>query len=190
MARMDLEKDEKSPSALLGKPRAGHGGARAGAGRPLGSTIANGSKVYKPTREKGELLSLWRQKVSEHFEELVQAQLAAARGVTHMQARDKAGRWQTVTDPAVMTERLNAGAECYRLTAVAPSAPVLQQVMDRLFGSPKQSIDLEVQSPVDKLSDGELAEALTALLEKLKNPPGITMEAEVVAPKTLADSSA
>jgi hypothetical protein len=185
---MDLEKDEKIPSDMSGQITPRHGGARAGAGRPLGCTISNGSKVYKPTREKAELLSLWRQKVSEHFEELVQAQLAAARGVTHMQARDKSGRWQTVTDPAVMTERLNAGAECYRLTAVAPSAPVLQQVMDRLFGSPKQSLDLEVQSPVDKLSDGELAESLTALLEKLKNPPGITVDVEV-ASEVLTDSS-
>jgi|TARA_R110000824_G_scaffold183763_1_gene364785 hypothetical protein len=181
-----------APHRTHSGPGPGSGGARPGAGRPFGSTLANGAKVSKPVREKAELLSIWRQKVGEHFEDIIQAQISAAQGVVHIQARDKSGRWSTVTDPEKMSECLNAGSEYYRLTAVSPNAPVLQQIMDRLFGSPKQSIDLEVQAPVDRLSDGELAHALTALLEKLKHPPGITVDAEaveVVVPKVLTDSS-
>ena len=67
--------------------------------------------------EKMALLALWKAEVGRQFPALVAAQLASAQGITHMQARDDAGRWQTVTDPAVMAERLNAGAQCYRLTA-------------------------------------------------------------------------
>jgi hypothetical protein len=135
---------------------------------------------------------LWREKVGEHFEDIIQAQISAAQGVVHIQARDKSGRWTTVTDPEKMSECLNAGSEYYRLTAVSPNAPVLQQIMDRLFGSPKQSLDLEVQTSVDTLSDAELTEALTTLLEKLKNPPGVTVDVEAieVAPKVIAGSSA
>jgi hypothetical protein len=146
----------------------GHGGVRAGAGRPLGTTVANGgSRVYRRTAEREELLSLWRAEVSRQFEPLVQAQLSAAQGVTHMVARDDAGRWTTVTDPEVMVERLNAGKEAYRLSAVAPNATLIGQIMDRLFGQARQSIDLDVSTEPSRLSDIELSASLTGLLEKL-----------------------
>jgi|GEM_PF-6747717 len=117
--------------------------------------------------EREELLSLWRAEVSRQFEPLVQAQLAAAQGVTHMVARDDAGRWTTVTDPEVMVERLNAGKEAYRLSAVAPNATLIGQIMDRLFGQARQSIDLDVSTEPSRLSDIELSASLTGLLEKL-----------------------
>ena len=104
-------------------------------GRPKGTTLANGRcKVSKPTAERAELLSLWRTEVSKQFRVLVQAQLASAQGVMHMVARDDQGRWTTVTDPDVMVERLNAGDQAYRLSAVAPNATLIGQIMDRLFG--------------------------------------------------------
>ena len=146
----------------------GHGGVRAGAGRPRGTTVATGaSRVYRRTAEREELLSLWRAEVSRQFEPLVQAQLSAAQGVTHMVARDDAGRWTTVTDPEVMVERLNAGKEAYRLSAVAPNATLIGQIMDRLFGQARQSIDLDVSTEPSRLSDIELSASLTGLLEKL-----------------------
>ena len=50
----------------------GHGGSRAGGGRPKGTTVASGGcKMYKPTAERAELLSLWRAEVSKQFETLV-----------------------------------------------------------------------------------------------------------------------
>ncbi len=116
------------------------------------------------------LLALWKAEVGRQFPDLVAAQIASARGITHMMARDDSGKWASVTDPVKMAERLNAGAECYRLTAVAPSAQMMQSVMDRMFGSPKASVELEVtQTPTD-LTDSELAASLVTLLDKLKNP--------------------
>ena len=148
----------------------GRGGARKGAGRPLGCTIANGAKMPAASSEKLALLALWKAEVGRQFPALVAAQLASAQGITHMQARDDAGRWQTVTDPAVMAERLNAGAQCYRLTAVAPSSSMMTSVMDRMFGSPKASLELEVTSTPAELSDEDLEADLASLLEKLRTP--------------------
>ena len=160
---------KKSPKGGA-RPGSGHGGARKGAGRPLGATVANGARVYTPTSEKAALLALWKAEVGRQFPALVAAQLASAQGITHMQARDDAGRWQTVTDPAVMAERLNAGAQCYRLTAVAPNSQMMTSVMDRMFGSPKASLELEVTSTPAELSDEDLETGLAALLEKLRTP--------------------
>jgi hypothetical protein len=96
--------------------------------------------------------------------------LTAAEGITHMQARDDKGRWQQVTDPAVMSEKLSEGEDAYRLSAIAPSAPILKDILDRMFGQAKQSLDLDVTTtPTSSLSDNELAEQLTAILKKL-NP--------------------
>jgi hypothetical protein len=160
---------KSSPEAGPKRPD-GRGGARKGAGRPLGATIANGAKMPAASSEKMALLALWKAEVGRQFPDLVAAQIASARGITHMMARDDAGRWQSVTDPAQMAERLNAGAEYYRLTAVAPSAPMMTGVMDRMFGSPKASIELEVTQAPEEMTDMELAACLVALLDKLKKP--------------------
>ena len=150
------------------KASSGHGGVRAGAGRPLGSTVSNGgSRIYRRTAEREELLSIWRKEVSLQFRPLVQAQISAAQGVTHMVARDDEGRWTAVTDPEVMLERLNAGKEAYRLSAIAPNATLIGQIMDRLFGQARQSIDLDVSAEPSRLTDIELSASLTGLLEKL-----------------------
>jgi hypothetical protein len=130
--------------------------------------VANGRVTpYKPAREKAELLSLWRTEVSRQFETLVRAQIQSAQGVTHMVARDAAGRWTTVTDPDVMVERLNAGEQAYRLSAVAPNATLIGQIMDRMFGQAKQTIDLDVSTEPSRLSDRELSESLQRLMQKL-----------------------
>jgi hypothetical protein len=115
-------------------------------------------------------LALWKAEVGRQFPDLVAAQIASARGITHMMARDDNGKWQSVTDPVKMAERLNAGSEFYRLTAVAPSAQMMVSVMDRMFGSPKASLELEVTQAPTELSDDELAAGLVALLDKLKKP--------------------
>ena len=148
--------------------KSGRGGYRPGSGRKPGSTVANGRVTpYKPAREKAELLSLWRTEVSRQFETLVQAQIESAQGVTHMVARDAAGRWTTVTDPETMVERLNAGEQAYRLSAVAPNATLIGQIMDRMFGQAKQTIDLDVSTEPSRLSDRELSESLQRLMQKL-----------------------
>jgi len=99
-----------------------------------------------------------------------------------MVARDDAGRWTTVTDPEVMVERLNAGKEAYRLSAVAPNATLIGQIMDRMFGQARQSIDLDVSTEPSRLSDIELKASITGLLEKLSPPalPAAQIPAEPV----------
>ena len=167
------------------KAASGHGGVRAGAGRPRGTTVASGgARIYRRTAEREELLSLWRAEVSRQFEPLVQAQLSAAQGVTHMVARDDEGRWTTVTDPEVMVERLNAGKEAYRLSAVAPNATLIGQIMDRMFGQARQSIDLEVSTEPSRLSDIELKASITGLLEKLSPPAQLPAETPSPSPET------
>jgi len=73
----------------------------------------------------------------------------------------------TVTDPEVMIERLNAGKEAYRLSAIAPNATLIGQIMDRLFGQARQTIDLDVRTEPSRLSDIELSASLTDLVKKL-----------------------
>ena len=139
--------------------------------RPKGD-IVNGPKIRQTmrVREKTELLAAWKQAVSKRFDRLVEAQLTAAEGVTHMQARDAQGKWQTVVDSDVMSEKLDAGEDAYRLSAIAPSAPILKDILDRMFGQAKQSLDLDVTTtPTASLSDDELAQQLTSILKKL-NP--------------------
>jgi hypothetical protein len=140
-------------------------------GRKIGDTVASGRIAPRvEIREKAALLAAWKEAVSKRFDRLVEAQLTGAEGVTHMQARDEKGRWQQVTDPAVMSLKLNAGEDSYRLSAIAPSAPILKDILDRMFGQAKQSLDLDVTTtPTSSLSDNELAEQLTAILKKL-NP--------------------
>ena len=69
-----------------------------------------------------------------------------------------------------MAEKLDAGEDAYRLSAIAPSAPILKDILDRMFGQAKQSLDLDVTTtPTASLSDDELAQQLTSILKKL-NP--------------------
>jgi hypothetical protein len=161
------------PSSLNGEVSTGHGGRRDGAGRPNGLKVGMARKdgtvfqPYKPTSEKSELLRLWRQEMAKHMPAIIKSQLLSAVGQTHLQIRDKSGRWAHVTDPDRAATALNRGDKHYRLTSVSPNTQALAQIMDRLFGSPKQSIEVDVQ-PTTSLSDAELADSLNVLLDKLQ----------------------
>ena len=153
----------------------GHGGSRPGSGRPkglkVGMTRKDGTvfQPYKPTAEKAELLRLWKQEMAKHMPDIIKSQLLSAVGQTHLQIRDKSGRWAHVTDPDKATEALNRGEKHYRLTSVSPNTQALAQIMDRLFGSPKQSIEVDVQ-PTTSLSDEVLVDSFIVLLDKLQHP--------------------
>ena len=138
--------------------------------------MANGYKVYAPTREKQELLTVWRGEVSKRFERLVDAQIRAAEGVTHLVARDTAGRWAQVTDAQTMVEVLNSGTECFKLSAQAPSAPVLKDVFDRLFGQSTVNLDVSLTATPSQMSDLELRANLRDLLGRLDEPTVIDLE--------------
>jgi len=123
---------------------------------------------YKITSEKSELLHLWKQEMAKHMPAIIESQLLSAVGQTHLQIRDKSGRWAHVTDPDKASTALNRGDKHYRLTSVSPNTQSLAQIMDRLFGSPKQSIEVDVQ-PTTSLSDAELVDSLNVLLDKLQH---------------------
>jgi hypothetical protein len=101
-----------------------------------------------------------------------------------MVARDAAGRWTTVTDPDVMVERLNAGEQAYRLSAVAPNATLIGQIMDRMFGQAKQTIDLDVSTEPSRLSDRELSASLGNLMKKLSPVSSPVVDVMPVEPDT------
>ena len=112
---------------------------------------------------------MWRSEVSRHFERLVDAQIRAAEGVTHLVARDKGGRWAQVTDGPAMVEVLNSpGTECYRLSAQSPSAPILKDIMDRLFGQSTVNLDMTVAHVPAQLTDQQLRDDLAGLLGRLE----------------------
>jgi hypothetical protein len=78
------------------------GGKRPGAGKPKGMQ-------HPRTLEKLECNRLFREELAQQVRPVIQAQIAAALGVSHMMARDHSGRWTRVTDPEAMVRVLNSG---------------------------------------------------------------------------------
>ena len=110
-------------------------------GRRPGAGAKKGSKQSR-TVEKQAILKRFRERIAEQVDPLIDAQIAAALGVTHIMARDKAGRWQQVTDPLVMARVLDSGETFYRLTARNPDVQALRDCWDRLFGKAPQALEL------------------------------------------------
>lgn len=134
-------------------------------GAPKTGGRKKGSK-NKATIEKLELKRIFEQRIAEEFGPLVDAHLEAAKGVSHMMAKDKAGKWIEVTDPATMAKVLNSGEAFYRISARNPDIRALKELWDRTWGAPTQGVDLTV-TDVTKESTSDLvtkALALTAAL--------------------------
>lgn len=111
------------------------GGRRPGAGKPKGYK-------HEKTLDKLEMLNLFRQRVKQEFGPLLDAQMAAAQGVSHMMARDKSGKWIQVTDPEIMAKVLNSGETFYKIHAQNPDVRALKDIFDRLWGTPTQSVEV------------------------------------------------
>ena len=121
--------------------------------RPKGSPKTPGSGRTKGTPNKrtveaDELLRLFRARVAAEFGPLQDALIQAAKGVQHLQAKDRNGQWTEVTDPVIMAKVLNSGEQFYRISARNPDVRALKDIFDRLWGLPKQAVDVNV--------DGEL----------------------------------
>ena len=104
-------------------------------GRPKGSLAIE-------TLDKMEMLRQFRARVSQEFGPLMDAQMAAAKGVSHMMARDKSGKWIQVTDPEIMAKVLNSGETFYKIHAQNPDVRALKDIFDRLWGTPTQSVEV------------------------------------------------
>ena len=113
-------KSLKSSTGAGPKTGNGHGGARKGAGRPLGATIANGAKMPAASSEKMALLALWKAEVGRQFPALVAAQseveIAGSGGRRVLAAQDFFQDWYlTALEPgemvtAVILPKPQAGA--------------------------------------------------------------------------------
>ena len=125
-------------------------------------------KGYKApqTLEKLELQKQFRERIAQEIEPLAAALLRAAKGVEHLQAKDKRGQWMSVEDPNMMTLVLNGPEEHRRISAKDPDVRALKECFDRLFGAPTQHVEVEDVTPVAELSDEELHQELERLAKK------------------------
>jgi hypothetical protein len=139
------------------------GGKRPGAGKPKGTKQAPSAAM----RDKLECRRIYHERVSQQLEPIIEAQLAAARGVCHMMAQDAKGQWTRVTDPEAMLRCLNSGQTLYRVYAQNPDQRAIIDILDRELGKPKETIDLQASVNVATLSDAELKARMLALLQKL-----------------------
>lgn len=97
---------------------------------------------YTKTLEKLEMERLFRQRVSERFAELIDAQFDAAKGVSHMMAKGRDGKWIEVTDAGLMLKCLNSGESFYKITAHNPNVFALKDIFDRMMGMPVKAVEL------------------------------------------------
>lgn len=104
-------------------------------------------KGYKfpATLEKEAHEAIMRARIAADANELYDSMVLAAKGVTHLMARDERGQYKEVTDPAVMAKVLSSGESFYQLSARNPDVRALIDMFNRLCGIPapqKQQIEL------------------------------------------------
>ena len=130
----------------------GHGGKRAGQ-----IPRKKGDK-WKSTLAKEAARELVRQEVTKHMGAMIEGQVRAASGLTHLMLRNEDGTWSKA--PADMTEDqmlsvLNGDASRYYLATKDPSTPAFTDLMNRALDKPKeqaQDVNLNVS--------GDLAAAI------------------------------
>ena len=119
------------------------GGAPKGHPR-YGGGMPKGHKTTK-TLEKEAALALLRQKVAEQIEPLVEAQIDSAVGLKHFFLRDpKTGRFERITDEAVIERSINEGGEgsYFWIYTKDPSTQAFTDLMNRTLGKPVDAVDL------------------------------------------------
>lgn len=119
------------------------GGKRPGAGMPKGT-------ITKPTLDKLAAREALRTIVTREMDELVAAQLANAKGISHFFLRDKAGQFVKIEDPKLIQQALNSGEEgkYYWVFTKDPSIQAFTDLMNRALDKPKeqeQEVDLKAE---------------------------------------------
>jgi hypothetical protein len=118
----------------------GHGGKRPGSGP------AKGTK-YAPTISKEMAREALRQTVMQHMPEMVQAQVAHAKGLTYLVRRDKgSGKFVRVT--ADMLDK-QSDDDVIEMWTKEPNVPAFTDLLNRALDKPKEQeqehkIDAEV----------------------------------------------
>lgn len=132
----------------------GHGGARPGAGKPKGVT-------NDANRENREALEKYKARVRMRLNRLINSQMALAEGVNYMYVGelDDKGKMQytQITDPDEIAEALNKGLDkledgkIYFITAKDPDGKAIDAMLDRTFGKPKETIEIDNKKPLQKI---------------------------------------
>lgn len=127
----------ETPLEILNRPKAGHGGKRAGAGKPKGSKLA-------ATIEKEALRERIRARVALRLDPLVDAQIANAEGIKYLVTRDKkTGKFLRVTE-AMARHKLEVGEEIIEVWEKDPSTPAFTDLLNRTVDKPAEQMQ-EIQ---------------------------------------------
>lgn len=138
-------------------------------GRKAGPGLPKGYK-FKHTLEREAARRHLEARIIEELDPLIQAQFDVAKGVMVMFAREKngegarVGKLYRVTSPEEMLDLLNSdgqnGVDYYYLSAKDPDGKVLENLMCRVFGKPKETV--EVQQPGEAATVADILRKLDA----------------------------
>lgn len=130
------------------------GGKRPGAGRPKG-------RKDNATLEKERVLEAMRQRIMGKADDLLNAQFSLAQGnhylfridtETDSKGKRTKGKPELVTDPEEIRDYLDQGpalnteTEYYFMTTATPDNQAINSLMDRTFGRPTQSVEVDQTS--------------------------------------------
>lgn len=134
-----------------------NGGKRPGAGRPPGA-------VNEDTRMRQEKLNEIKNRIANAANSIVNAQLGMARGSSYLfhtkWITDKSGKMvkstERVTDPDIIESYLNGEYddlqdEFYYITTKSPNNFALDSLLNRAFGKPKETLEVQDRSQRKKI---------------------------------------
>lgn len=114
----------------------GHGGKRAGAGKPKGTK-------WPSTIDKEQQREVVRQLVVSALEPMVRKQIAHAQGIDHFFLRnEKTKQFEQVKDPALIEAALNSGDEgsYYWIFTKDPSVQAFSDLLNRALDKPAEQV--------------------------------------------------
>lgn len=112
----------------------GHGGKRAGSGNKKGA-------ILRPTLDKIAAREFVRQKVTEHLDGLISAQVAHAQGIKYLVARAKSGgKFERVSAEQLdkMLEGQDDGSIVLEVWDKDPSVQAFTDLMNRALDKPAE----------------------------------------------------
>lgn len=112
----------------------GHnGGKRPGAGRPPGR-LNNATLDKKRAQEIAD--QIIRDRIIEKLPEIIDAQIAHAKGVSYMVLRAPDGSFARATDEKQIDAACAIGASAFRIFTQAPNTQAFTALSDRAFDKP------------------------------------------------------
>jgi hypothetical protein len=133
-----------------------HGGSRPGAGKKLGTK-------WPSTLAKEQVRELVRQAVTEHMADMIDAQIAQAKGIRHLVVRDADGKFSRVPDtitPEAMDALMANGGVVIEVWTKDPSTQAFTDLMNRAIDKPKEQ--------EQALRVGGISETTLAILDRWK----------------------